>query len=156
VSIATSVESYLTREGITYDTLHHAPTKDSMHSAQAAHIPGDKLAKCVLLEDDNGFLMAVVPATHKVDLGALHRALNRNLGLATDRALIELFRDCEPGAVPPLGPAYGIDTIMDERLADAPDIYFEGGDHQALIHLDGTEFLKLMSKVPRARISHHV
>ncbi len=103
MSIATSVESYLSREGILYDTLHHAPTKDSMHSAQAAHIPGDRLAKCVLLEDDNGFLMAVVPATHKVDLGALHRALNRDLGLATDRALIELFRDCEPGAVPPLG-----------------------------------------------------
>lgn len=156
MSIATSVESYLSREGILYDTLHHAPTKDSMHSAQAAHIPGDRLAKCVLLEDDNGFLMAVVPATHKVDLGALHRALNRNLGLATDRALIELFRDCEPGAVPPLGPAYGIDTIMDERLADSPDIYFEGGDHQALIHLQGPEFLKLMCNVPRARISHHV
>jgi Ala-tRNA(Pro) deacylase len=127
-----------------------------MHSAQAAHIPGDRLAKCVLLEDDYGFLMAVIPATHRVDLGALHRMLDRNLGLATDRVLIELFKDCEPGAVPPLGPAYGIDTILDERLLDAPDIYFEAGDHQALIHLDASEFRRLMNDVPRGRISHHV
>lgn len=156
MSIATSVRNFLAHEGVTYDTLQHVPTTDSMHSAQAAHIPGDRLAKSVLLEDDNGFLMAVIPATHRVDLGALHRRFDRNLGLATDRALIELFRDCEPGAVPPLGPAYGIDTILDESLANAPDIYFEGGDHQALVHLRGSEFLKLMTNVPRARISHHV
>jgi Ala-tRNA(Pro) deacylase len=156
VSIATSVQSYLARERVTYETLEHVPTSDSMHSAQAAHIPGDRLAKCVLLEDEFGFLMAVIPATHRVDLGALHRTLDRNLGLATDRALIELFKDCEPGAVPPLGPAYGIDTILDERLFDAPDIYFEAGDHQALIHLHSSEFLRLMNDVPRGRISHHV
>jgi Ala-tRNA(Pro) deacylase len=156
MSIAASVQTYLDREGMSYDTLHHAPTRDSMHSAQAAHIPGDRLAKCVVLEDDRGFLMAVIPATHKVDLGALHRMLDRNLGLATDRELMELFRDCEPGAVPPLGLAYGIETILDERLADPPDIYFEAGDHTALVHMQGSEFLRMMSSVPRARISYHV
>src|SRR5690242_10601111 len=100
MSIAASVQDYLTRAGVPYDTLMHERTRDSMHSAQAAHISGDRLAKCVVLEDDNGFLMAIIPATHKVDLGALHRTLNRNLGLATDRELIELFKDCEPGALP--------------------------------------------------------
>ena len=156
MSIATSVRSYLAREGVRYDTLEHAYTRDSMHSAQAAHIRGDRLAKCVVLEDDRGFLMAVIPATHKVDLGALHRALNRNLGLATERELIELFKDCEPGALPPLGPAYGIDTILAECLAEPPDIYFEAGDHQVLVHMRGSEFLRAMEKVPRARISYHV
>jgi Ala-tRNA(Pro) deacylase len=156
VSIAASVRSYLAREGVPYDTLEHAHTRDSMHSAEAAHIPGDRLAKCVVLEDDWGFLMAVIPATHKVDLGAVHRTLNRNLGLATDRELIELFKDCEPGALPPLGRAYGIDTILDERLARPPDIYFEAGDHQVLVHMRGSEFLRLMANVPRARISYHV
>ena len=57
----------------------------------------------VMLEDDKGYLMAVVPASHKADLGAMHRQLNRELGLATDRELVELFKDCEPGALPPLG-----------------------------------------------------
>ena len=156
MSIATSVQSYLTREKVSYDTLEHEHTRDSMHSAQAAGIPGDQLAKCVVLEDDRGFLMAVIPATHKVDLGAIHRALNRNLGLATDRELIELFKDCEPGAVPPLGPAYGLDTILDERLVDPPEIYFEAGDHHLLVHMLGSEFLRVMANVPRGRISYHV
>jgi Ala-tRNA(Pro) deacylase len=156
MTIAASVEGYLAREGVGYGTILHEPTQDSSHSAQAAHIPGDRLAKCVMLADDKGYLMAVIPATHKVDLGALHRELNRNLGLATDRELIDLFKDCEPGALPPLGRAYGIDMILDESLADSPDVYFEAGDHRALVHLDGSDFQKLMGNAPRGRISHHV
>src|SRR5258708_4391506 len=99
--------------------------------------------------------MGVITVSGKVDLGAVHRKVNRTLGLATDRELAVLFKDCEPGALPPLGLAYGIDTILDERLVDAPDIYFEAGDHQALVHVSGSEFLKLMIKAPRSQISHH-
>jgi Ala-tRNA(Pro) deacylase len=156
MSISATVQDFLTREGVPYDTITHEHTRDSTHSAQAAHIPGDRLAKCVMLEDDKGYLMAVLPATHKVDLGALHRELNRNLGLATDRELAELFRDCEPGALPPLGLAYGINTILDESLVNSPDIYFEGGDHRALVHMRGSEFLRSMANAPRGQISRHV
>ena len=156
MSIATSVQNCLIREGVPYGTILHEHTRDSLHTAQAAHIPGDRLAKCVMLADDRGYLMAVIPATHKVDLGALHRQLNRNLGLATDRELLELFKDCEPGALPPLGLAYGIDMILDESLADLPDIFFEAGDHQVLVHTSGGDFLRLMAKAPCGRISYHV
>ena len=156
MSIATSVQDYLAREGIPFSTILHQHTKDSNHSAQAAHVPGDRLAKCVMLSDDKGYLMAIVPSTHKVDLGALHRQLNRNLGLATDRELFELFKDCEAGALPPLGEAYGIDMILEESLVDAPDIYFEAGDHCSLLHTSGSDFMRLMANAPRGAISHHV
>ena len=101
MTIATSVQDCLAREGVHYDMIAHERTRDSNHTAQAVHIPGDRLAKCVMLEDDEGYLMAVIPASHKVDLGAVHRQLNRALGLAIDRDLVELFKDCEPGACRP-------------------------------------------------------
>ncbi len=63
MSIAASVRSYLAGAGASYGTLLHEHTRDSMHSAQAAHVPGDRFAKCVVLEDERGFLMAVIPAT---------------------------------------------------------------------------------------------
>ena len=155
MTIAASVQDCLAREGVLYDMIAHERTRDSNHTAQAAHIPGDRLAKCVMLEDDKGYLMAVIPASHMVDLGAVHRQLNRALGLSTDRELVELFKDCEPGALPPVGLAYGIDTILDQSLVDAPDVYFEAGDHQSLVHVSGSEFLKLMVNAPRGQISHH-
>jgi len=101
MAIATSVQDCLVREGVHYDMIAHERTRDSNHTAQAAHIPGGRLAKCIILEDDKGYLMAVIPASHKVDLGAVHRQLNRALGLATDRELVELFKDCEPAPCRP-------------------------------------------------------
>ena len=156
MTIAASVQDHLNREGVRYEMIAHEHTRDSNHSAQAAHIPGDQLAKCVMLEDDEGYVMAVLPATHKVDLGAVHRQLDRKLGLATDRELADLFKACEPGAIPPLGRAYGIDTILDESLTGAQDVYFEAGDHMTLVHVTGRDFQRLMADAPRGEISHHV
>ena len=156
MTIAASVQHYLGYEGVRYDVITHEHTPDSNHSAQAAHIPGDQLAKGVMLKDSEGYLMAVLPATHKVDLGAVRRQLDRKLSFASDRELADLFQDCEPGALPPLGHAYGIETIVDESLIGSPDIYFEAGDHVTLVHVTGKNFLLLMAQVPRGAISHHV
>lgn len=157
MTIAASVESYLTQTGVRYDVIPHYHTSNSSHSAQAAHVPGKRLAKCVMLEDNRGYVMAVLPATCKVNLGALHRRLGRELGLASESDLIKVFTDCEPGAIPPLGNAYGIDAILDSSLVGMNDIYFESGDHCALVHVSGSDFLKLMGDAPRDRISygHH-
>ena len=62
MTIAASVQNYLSREGVQYEMITHEHTRDSNHSAQAAHIPGHQLAKCVMLEDSHGYLMAVLPA----------------------------------------------------------------------------------------------
>src|SRR5260370_15610496 len=130
MTIATCGQHCLAREGVHYEMIAHERTGDSNHTAQAAHISGDRLAKCVMLEDDKGYLMAVIPASHMVDLGAMHRQLNRALGLATDRELMELFKDCAPGALPPLGLAYGIDTILERSFGRAARIYFEADGPQ--------------------------
>jgi Ala-tRNA(Pro) deacylase len=157
MSIATSVQQYLDRQHIKYDLLMHPATQDAAHSAELAHVPGDQLAKAVILEDDNGYLMAVLPASHKLDLRSLGRELNRDeLTLADEHELTTLFRDCARGAVPPLGPLYDIETILDSSLADIPVVYFEAGDHLTLIRLKGENFRQLMEEVPQRSISHHL
>ena len=156
MTIAASVQKHLIREGVSFELVEHARTLDSTHTAQAAHVPGAQLAKGTLLKDDQGFVIAVVPATRKVDLGAMHRHFARPLGLATEDEVANLFGDCEPGALPPVGAAYGIDSVLDDSLMDASDVYFEAGDHRGLVHVSGTEFRKLMTGVPHGRINRHV
>jgi Ala-tRNA(Pro) deacylase len=155
MSIAATVQTCLSQAGVRYDIIEHTRTSNSTHTAEAAHVPGARLAKSVVLEDGDRYLMAVVPASHSVDMGALHRRFGRVIGLADEEQITKLFADCEPGAVPPLGQLYGIETILDEAFADAEDVYFEGGDHRALVHVNGSDFLKLMHDAPRARIRLH-
>ena len=154
MSIAASVERHLNQLGVQYDVIPHHHTSNSTYTAQAAHVPGEQVAKCVMLEDDQGYVMAVLPATRKVDFDALHRRLGRDLELATESELAGMFTDCELGAIPPLGDAYGIDAIVDKSLLGKQDIYFESGDHSGLVHVSGADFLRLMGDAPRDAISH--
>lgn len=155
MSMAETLTKYLHAQDIPYDLLHHSHTATSMEAAHAAHVPGDWVAKTVLLEDDDGYVMAVLPATHRIDLGELHRQLHRRLGLATESEVANLFVDCEPGALPPIGCAYGIDTIVDDSLAEQAEVYFAAGDHEQLVHVSGEVFGDLLGNVEYASFSYH-
>jgi Ala-tRNA(Pro) deacylase len=156
MAIPASVHDYLDRERVHYEVIAHAATLDASHTAQAARVSGDRLAKSVILEDDSGYVMAIIPASHRLDLQAIGRELSRELVLASEHELAHLFGDCEPGAVPPLGQAYGIEVVVDRNLADTPDIYFEAGDHLSLIHVSGQDFRRLMADSLKRNISHHL
>jgi Ala-tRNA(Pro) deacylase len=109
----------------------------------------------VVLEDNNGYVMAVIPATHHIELGQLGHQLHRHLGLATEQELAELFRDCDLGAVPAIGQAYDMDVVVEDSLLDCADIYFESGDHTDLIHIRGEEFQRLMGNSYHGHFSRH-
>ncbi len=155
MAIASTVSGYLAEHDVAYDVLTHPHTATSGETAEASHVPGTCLAKSVILEDDLGYLMVVLPSNRQVNLGELHRQLNRNLGLATESELGRLFSDCEPGALPAMGPAYGMETIVDDLLAEQPEIYFEAGDHEQLIHVSAEVFEVLMGdRIRHGQFSH--
>ena len=152
MAMALTLQKYLADNGIAYDTLSHSHTTSSMTTAQSAHISGKNLAKSVILEDDNGYLMVVIPATEHVQFRKVNHALNRHLGMATESELKHLFSDCELGAIPAVGKAYSMESIVDYKLDDCSDIYIEAGDHEELVHLKGSSFRKLMEHAQHATI----
>ena len=155
MAIAQSLKTYLKEQGVQYEVVRHAHTESSSHSAAAAHVPGDRLAKSVLVADEEGYLLAVVPSSHRVQLGELDRQLERKLGLATEGELRELFKDCGIGAIPPVGAAYTLDTIADKSLQDEEVLYFEAGDQNQLMKVDRETFVKLMAAAEWAYFSQH-
>lgn len=156
MAIAITLKDYLDHNGAIYDVVPHTYTTSSLSTAEAAHIPGDQLVKSVLLEDEDGYVLAVIPATHQLELGRISQQLNRRLGLATEDELGNIFTDCDLGAIPPVGSAYGIQVIMDECLRDCDEVYFEAGDHIELVHMDNIAFMNLMKHADMQQISHHM
>jgi len=93
-------------------------------------------------------VLAIVPASYRLDLKKLERQLDRKLELAREAELADVFPDCEVGALPPLGQAYGIPTVYDDRLRRLSCVYFEGGDHRDLVYIGGREFIDLLRDSP--------
>jgi Ala-tRNA(Pro) deacylase len=156
MTVATRVVNYLVEQEADYDVVAHPHSSSSLETAQVAHVPGDMIAKSVVLEDDRGYLLAVLPASCRVDLAELHRQTSRRLGLATEPELETLFTDCEPGAVPPFGKVYELETIVDEALVEQPDIYFEAGDHEQLIRVSAETFEALMGDAQHTDFGRHM
>jgi len=152
MTMSTVLQDFLSQRDISYDLLTHRHADTAVNSAMSAHVPVEKMAKAVVLEDEKGYVMAVVPARQHVRIGKLNKVLGRYLGLATESELPALFRDCEPGVAPPVGEAYGLDTVVDQKVLQQDDVYIEAGDHSELIHLTGDSFRKMMEHSRQADI----
>ena len=154
MTIANRLKDYIDGRGISYDTVAHHRTSTSRQSAIAAHVPGSMMAKSVVVHHELGYALAVVPSTHRIELGTLQDVMDRRLGLASEDEVVSLFGDCDTGAIPPIGAAYDVPVIVDDSLGGAADIYFEGGDHRTLVHVSGKDFRNLTMGAYRARFSH--
>lgn len=154
MTISTRVAQFLDEQGIEYNTIEHPRATTATNAALAAHVLPKAVAKAVVLEDhDNRYVMAVIPADHKLNLHKLSNKMKSDLHLVDECQVYEMFDDCEPGAVPAIAPAYNMSAIYDETLDQLDDIYLEGGDHETFIHLEKTQFGKLMSNAHRSRFS---
>lgn len=155
MAIAERLKHYLEDEKIDYDIVSHPRTLTSMETAQAAHVSGEQVIKSVVIHHELGYLLAVVPSTHRIDLGTLQALAGTRLGLAAETEVGAVFSDCDLGAVPPIGAAYGVEVILDDSLEDLSEVYFEGGDHRTLVHASGAAFRALMKDARHGSFSHH-
>lgn len=152
--IPARLSAYLQAHDVSYDIFQHRHSRGSSETARAAHVPLHQLAKAVLLEDDAGCVMAVVAADRYVRLGRLSQLLERrHLRLADEDRIAALFPDCERGAVPALGMAWGMEMVVDSELETRDVVYLECGDHERLLRLAQSEFQALMRPARHGQFS---
>lgn len=158
MAIAPKLENYLGQREVEYKLVTHPRSEYSMDTAEKAHVHGDALAKGVLVKDDDGYVLVVLPSDYHVELETLHKLLGQEVEMVDEANLAEVFNDCELGAIPPVGMAYGVKTIWDpaSSLGRQDEIFFEAGDHQSLVRVTGVQFHELMAPAERGKFSHHI
>ena len=119
--------TYLKDRRISFERLLHAPAPSATRMAQSLHVPGCRVAKGVQVKADGAYVLAILPATHRIELARLAAVLAADtLVLATEEEVGRVFHDCERGALPPFGRLYGLRSIVDASLAGGSEIVLEG------------------------------
>jgi Ala-tRNA(Pro) deacylase len=146
---ADRVRELLARAGVRYDTITHGEACTAQEAAASSHVPGREVAKTVLLRDAAGaYLLAVLPAPCRVDVARLALAAGRGpLSLADERELDLVFPDCEHGALPPFGEAYGLDMYVDTCLPRAREVFFAAGSRHQLLGMSYGEYARVARPV---------
>ncbi len=143
------LQAFLDAEQASYATRTHAPAFTAQEVAALSHVPGRDLAKVVVARGEEGqYLMAVLPASCRLDLAALARAAGtRRLSLAREQEVLKLFPDCEAGAMPPFGRLYGLPAYVDACFPRQETLFFQAGNHCEVVGMPYAEFERLAAPV---------
>lgn len=132
--------------GAKYDRIRHRKGYTASEVAGALGIPPALLAKTVVLAAGGRGILAVVPATCRVDLDGVRRLIgDRNVAIVPESSLRGLFPDCAIGTMPPLGGPYGMEAIIDARIAGQETITFQAGSHEEVVRMSWEEFARIES-----------
>ena len=153
---AQKLKDFLDSHNIRYITLTHSPAYTAQAIAHTAHISGKELAKTVILKVDGELVMAVLPATHKVNLDVCKQSLGaKRVTLAEERDFMSTFPGCELGAMPPFGNLWDVPVYVAQRLAEDETIAFNAGSHTELIQMSYADFEQLV-KPKVVKLTHAV
>jgi len=145
MAIPASVSDFLDRHQVRYSVFTHPAAYTAQEEAAAAHVPGRDWAKVVVCVADDRPVLAVLPAPQKVDLRKLKDATRAtSVRLAREDEFKGLYTDCEIGAMPPLGPLYRQDVVLERALANMREIVFDAGSHHESIRMPYLEFVRVV------------
>ena len=147
------IAELLAEQQVAFESLPHPLAFTAQKLAKYLRVSGSRVAKSVLLRGPAGHLLAVLPATHRVDTERLTRLLDGPVRLATGREVAEVFRDCEWGVVPPFGTLYGLCTLLEETITPDTPLVFETHTHVQAVRLLCRDFERLEGprRLPFAR-----
>ena len=142
-SCAERVREHLMATGVGYSLSDHDPAFTAQELAAAEHVPGRMVAKPVILWAGGELVMAVVPATSRVDLDLAAASLAvPAVAMAQESEFAERFPDCERGAEPPFGSLYGMRTCIDVSMTTIHELVFAAGSHSRSMKIDTQDYLE--------------
>ena len=139
------LQEYLDSQQVRYVSIKHSPAFTAQEIAASAHIPGEDIAKTVVVKLDGEMALVVLPAPEMVRLNHLKAELGvGEAEIASESEFKDRFPDCEVGAMPPFGNLYEMDTLVEESLAGDHEIAFNAGTHTELIRMAYADYERLV------------
>jgi Ala-tRNA(Pro) deacylase len=137
------IPMYLTEHRVSFETIIHPPAFTAQQRAKFLRLPGRQVAKAVLLSGPRGHFLAVLPATHQLDINLLSETMGGSVGLAPCWEITELFRDCEWGVVAAFGTLYGLPVVLDVSLKPDDSLILAGHTHAQAIRIRCRDYERL-------------
>ena len=139
------LEDYLRENAVPFEVQHHTRVVTAQEVAATEHIPGEMLAKTVIVLADGEMVMLALAAPYQVDLEKAGESLGaKEVRLAEEGEFENAFPDCEVGAMPPFGNLYDLPVYVEEALAEDETIFFRAGTHTDTMSVKYTDFERLV------------
>jgi Ala-tRNA(Pro) deacylase len=144
MAILQCLQRLLDENHVHYEVHTHPVAYTARETAAVDHVPPSEMAKVLVLRGHDHLVMAVLPASHMLDIDRLRETVgDAQLRLASEREFAEAFPACEPGAAPPFGQLFGLPLWVDDSLGRERETVFNGGNHRETVHLAFQDYVRL-------------
>jgi Ala-tRNA(Pro) deacylase len=129
---------WLARHDVEYEVHPHAQAFTALGVAKAEGVDPHTVAKVVAVTTLDGHkALIVLETTDRLDLRKAARILQADsVRLLTEAELATLAPTCEIGAMPAVGPLFGVDMVADHAIHDDSDISFNAGSHRCSVRVE--------------------
>jgi Ala-tRNA(Pro) deacylase len=137
------VTEHLAGRGVAFEVVPHRRAVTSLQEARALGLAAEEVLKTVALWTGGKYVLAVVPASRRLDLRRARDALeDPGARLATEAELGIDFPGYELGALPPLGSLLGVPLLVDPEVLDHELVVFAAGTETESVRVAAAELFR--------------
>lgn len=151
--IASKLSQYLQQWSIDCQPIHHPRVSDFAQAIEHADAVPELTLKAIPIIDRRGPALAVLPYLAELDLDKLNQTINRQFQALPPENAGRLFKDCEPGIIPPFGMAYGLPVLVDAEVLEFDHCFMACGCSSTLLKVPGPSLKQAMKGAVRVRLS---
>lgn len=145
MAVSKRLKEFLESNNVKYNIITHKVAYTAQEVAASIDVTGWRVAKTVLCNCDGKYVLLVLPAPLKVDFASLKHAVRcREVRMASEPEMENLFPETELGAEPPFGTLYNLPVYIDKGLANMPEIVFRAGSHTETIRMAYEDYARLV------------
>ena len=139
------VRDYLTENNIDYISYYHEPYIEVKDLAEFLQFPPSNFVRTYLMKSNGDYFLLLLPDSKKFNIASVKQALSKkSITLANDKEFRKLFKDCEPGTVPPFENYCNLPIYMDENLKGKNEIVFNTCSKWESIKIKLADYIKLV------------
>lgn len=145
--IPKKIINYLDTAKTGYKFIKHKTVYTAYDAAQTMKLKLNEIAKTLVVKADKVYLLVVLPASRKLDLGKLKKVVKaKKIEIARENIMQKVFK-VKPGAITPFGAVYKIPVYVDRALLRAKKIVAGAGTFEDSVVMTAKNFAKAANGV---------
>ena len=143
MAIPKKTKQYLDKKLAKYDELSHRTVYTAYDAAQTLKRELREIAKGLLIATDKAYVIAVIPANMRLDLGKLRKALQvKKVSIPNEKLMVKVIK-VKPGAMTAFGGLHKIEVVVDKSLLKTKEIILSAGSMTDSVRMRAKDFIEL-------------